>query len=312
MTHQSSRAPKQQANANRQTAQAGVLTRVPSEALVVTGIASVQLGAALAVRLFDRAGASGVVLLRLVFASLILLAVSRPRLRAQTPSQLRLSVGFGVVLAVMNLAFYAAIARIPLGIGVALEFLGPLVVGVTGSRRRIDFAWVALAAAGVLALSRGDTHALNLLGVLFALLAAAAWATYILVNARMGRAFTDGSGLAVAMCVAAVIALPLGVPSGGRHLLSPHVLLIGAAVGLLSSAIPYTLEMEALRRISPSVFGVLMSLEPAVAALAGFLILSQGLSLRELAGIALVVVASAGASRGAGRGVAAVTAAGPP
>ena len=275
---------------------ADALRRVPSAGLVVTGIASVQFGAALAITVFDRAGASGVVLLRLVFASLILLALWRPHLRHQTRRQLRLAVVFGVVLGVMNLAFYAAISRIPLGIGVALEFLGPLAVGIAGSRRRLDLAWVALAAGGVLALSRGDTHALNLVGVLLALLAAAAWAAYILVNARMGAMFNDGSGLAVAMCVAAVIALPLGIPAGGRQLLSPHVLLIGAAVGVLSSAIPYTLEMEALRRIAPSVFGVLMSLEPAVAALAGFLILGQGLSLRELAGIALVILASAGAS----------------
>jgi inner membrane transporter RhtA len=275
---------------------------VPSAGLVVTGIVSVQFGAALAVKAFDRAGPSGIVLLRLAFASLILFAVSRPRLRGQTRSQMRLAVGFGVVLAVMNLAFYAAISRIPLGIGVAIEFLGPLAVGVAGSRRPLDLAWVALAACGVLALSRGDAHALNLLGVLLALVAAAAWAAYILCNARMGQAFSDGSGLTFAMFVATVIALPFGIHSGGRHLLSPDVLLIGAAVGLLSSAIPYTLEMEALRRISPSVFGVLMSLEPAVAALAGFLLLSQGLSARELAGIALVIVASAGASTGAQRG----------
>jgi inner membrane transporter RhtA len=275
---------------------------VPSAGLVVTGIVSVQFGAALAVKAFDRAGPSGIVLLRLAFASLILFGVSRPRLRGQTRSQVRLAVGFGVVLAVMNLAFYAAISRIPLGIGVAIEFLGPLAVGVAGSRRPLDLAWVALAACGVLALSRGDAHALNLLGVLLALVAAAAWAAYILSNARMGQAFTDGSGLTFAMCVATVIALPFGIHAGGRHLLSPGVLLVGAAVGLLSSAIPYTLEMEALRRISPSVFGVLMSLEPAVAALAGFLLLSQGLSARELGGIALVIVASAGASTGAQRG----------
>jgi inner membrane transporter RhtA len=279
--------------------------------LVLTAIASVQFGAAIAVTAFDRAGASGVVLLRLVFASLILLAVWRPRLRNHTRRQLRLAVGFGVVLGVMNLAFYAAIARIPLGIGVALEFLGPLAVGVAGSRRRVDLAWVGLAAVGVFALSRGDTHALSLIGVLFALLAAAAWGAYILCNARMGRTFSDGSGLAVAMCVAVMIALPFGIAAGGRHLLSPHVLLIGAAVGLLSSAIPYTLEMEALRRISPSVFGVLMSLEPAVAAFAAFVILRQGLSLRELVGIALVIVASAGASRGAQRDLAAATTASP-
>lgn len=219
----------------RVPAPTGVLVRVPSAGLVTTGIVSVQFGAAFAVTLFDRAGASGVVLLRLAFASLLLLGVSRPHLHDQTPRQLRLACGFGVVLAAMNLAFYAAISRIPLGIAVSLEFLGPLGVAVAGSRRQLDFAWVVLAAVGVLALSRGDTHALNLVGVLFALLAAAAWATYIFGNARMGRAFADGSGLALAMCVATMIALPFGVNAGGRHLFSPHVLLLGAVVGMLSS-----------------------------------------------------------------------------
>ncbi len=280
---------------------ANALDRVPSAGLVLTGIASVQVGAALAVPVFGRVGSSGVVLLRLVFASLILLVIWRAQLRGATRSPLGLTVVFGTVLAVMNLAFYAAIARLPLGIAVALEFLGPLAVGVAGSRRWVDFAWVAAAAVGVVALSHGDTHALNLTGVLFALLAASAWAAYILCNARMGRASNDGSGLALAMCVAAVIALPFGISAGGGQLLNLHVLLVGAVVGLLSSAIPYTLEMEALRRISPSIFGVLMSLEPAVAAVAGFLILSQGLSSRELVGITLVIAASAGASRGARR-----------
>lgn len=272
------------------------LDRVPATGLVVAGIFSVQFGAAIAVTAFHRAGPSGVVLLRLTFASLILLGVSRPRLRALTRERLPLVAAFGVVLGVMNLAFYAAISRIPLGIGVAIEFLGPLGVAIAGSRRRVDLAWVVMAAAGVLALSRGGAHGLNLLGVMLALLAGAAWATYILLNARIGRAFSDGSGLALAMCLAALLALPFGVHNGAGRLLHAHVILIGAAVGLLSSAIPYSLEMKALRRISPAVFGVLMSLEPAVAALAGFLIIAQQLSLRELLGIALVILASAGAS----------------
>jgi inner membrane transporter RhtA len=280
---------------------ASIVRRAPSPVLILCGITSVQFGAAIAVSAFDRAGASGIVLLRLIFASLILLAIWRPRARGRRRDERRLIVVFGVVLAVMNLSFYAAIARIPLGIGVAIEFLGPLGVGVAGSRRARDLVWVAMAALGVAALSRGDTHALDLLGVLLALVAAAAWAAYILCNARMGRGSADGSGLAISMCIAAVVALPFGIPAGGAQLLSPHVLLVGAGVGLLSSAIPYSLEMEALRRISASVFGVLMSLEPAVAALAGFLVLGQGLSARELGGIALVVAASAGASLGARR-----------
>jgi inner membrane transporter RhtA len=196
----------------------------------------------------------------------------------------------------MNVAFYESIQRIPLGIAVTIEFVGPLAVALVGSRRKLDFLWVALAALGIVALMQGDTHGLNTVGVVLALAAGCMWGLYIVVNARVGKAFEDGSGLALAMCVASVLVLPLGVAEGGASLVHPHSLLLGAAVGMLSSAIPYTLELEALRRIAKSVFGVLMSLEPAMAALAGFLIIGQSLSGRELAGIALVIVASLGAS----------------
>jgi inner membrane transporter RhtA len=175
--------------------------------------------------------------------------------------------------------------------------VGPLGVAVAGSRRATDFLWVVLAAVGILALTRGGAHGVDGVGVLFALLAGAFWAAYILVNARVGQAYTGASGLAIAMCIASVVALPFGLVSGGSHLVQPHVLLLGCAVGMLSSAIPYSLELEALRRIATSVFGVLMSLEPAMAALAGFLVLGQGLSARAIVGIALVVMASIGASR---------------
>lgn len=277
------------------------LACVPSPVLVLGAIASVQTGAALATTIFDQIGPGGAVLLRLLTASVVLLVVWRPRIRALTRRQLALAVLFGLVLAAMNLCFYHALARIPLGIAVTLEFAGPLAVGVAGSRRRLDLLWVALALVGILALTRGDAHRLNGYGVALALAAGAAWGAYILVQARIGRTFRDGSGLALAMGVATVLALPVGVSEGGGGLLRPHDLLIGVLVGLLSSAIPYSLELEALRRIAAGVFGVLMSLEPAVAAVAGFLVLGQGLSVRELAGIALVVVASLGASRRARR-----------
>jgi inner membrane transporter RhtA len=208
-----------------------------------------------------------------------------------------LAVLFGLVLAGMNLCFYNALDRIPLGVAVTIEFVGPLGVAVAGSRRATDFLWVVLAAVGILALTRGGAHGVDGVGVLFALLAGAFWAAYILVNARVGQAYTGASGLAIAMCIASVVALPFGLVSGGSHLVQPHVLLLGCAVGMLSSAIPYSLELEALRRIATSVFGVLMSLEPAMAALAGFLVLGQGLSARAIVGIALVVMASIGASR---------------
>jgi inner membrane transporter RhtA len=264
---------------------------------VLGGIASVQTGSAVATTLFARVGPAGAVLLRLVFASIVLVALWRPALRTRSRRDLLLAALFGLVLGGMNLSFYEAIRRIPLGIGVTIEFVGPLAVAIAGSRRRLDLLWVALAAVGIVALMRGGVHGLNTLGVAFALIAGCMWGAYILVNARVGRAFEEGTGLGIAMCVAVLLVLPFGAAEGAARLFQPHVLAVGAAVGILSSAIPYTFEMEALRRIATNVFGVLMSLEPAVAALAGFLIIGQGLSARQLVGIALVVAASAGASR---------------
>lgn len=275
----------------------GLLSRAPSPVLVLGAIGSVQFGSAVASTLFASIGPGGAVLLRLVSASLVLLIISRPRLRTRTRRELLLAASFGIVLAAMNLSFYEAIRRIPLGIGVTIEFIGPLMVAVAGTRKRVDFLWVALAAVGIVALMRGDAHGVDPLGAGLALIAGCMWGAYILINARVGRAFADGAGLTLAMCVGSVAALPAGVIEGGAQLVTLHSLAVGAAVGMLSSAIPYSLEMEALRRIATSVFGVLMSLEPAVAALAGFLVLGQNLSARELVGIALVVVASGGASR---------------
>jgi inner membrane transporter RhtA len=277
-------------------ARAGVLAHAPSPALVLGAIASVQFGSATAATLFAAIGPGGAVLLRLVFASAVLVALWRPRLRRLERRQWVLVLLFGVVLAGMNLSFYHALRLIPLGIAVTIEFAGPLAVAIGGSRRRLDLLWAALAAAGILALARGSTHGLSALGVGLALLAGGLWGAYILVNARVGRAFAGGGGLALAMCVAALVAAPIGLLEGGAHLLEPRSLALGCLVGMLSSAIPYSFELEALRRIRVGVFGVLMSLEPAMAALAGLLVLGQGLSPRELGGIALVICASTGAS----------------
>jgi inner membrane transporter RhtA len=275
----------------------GLLTRAPSGALVLTAIASVQFGSAIAAKLFDSVGPGGAVLLRLLTASIVLVALWHPRVRHRARNEWLLAGALGAVLAGMNLFFYMALDRIPLGIAVTFEFAGPLAVAVSGSRRPIDVLWVGLAAAGILALSRGDTHGLDPLGVTFALLAGCFWGAYILLQARLGRAFPDATGLALAMCVAALVAAPVGLVQGGSDLVAPRSLALGLCVGLLSSAIPYSLELEALRRIKPHVFGVLMSLEPAMAAVAGFLVLGQDLSARAIAGIALVVAASVGASR---------------
>jgi len=274
--------------------------RAPPTGLVLAAVASVQFGAALAKTLFDELGPGGTVFLRVLFAALVLFALWRPRLAGRPSRDVWLAAAFGVSLAGMNLAFYGALDRIPLGVAVTFEFVGPLGVAVAGSHRALDLLWVLLAAAGILLLSDfGDFAGLDTAGVGLAVLAGAFWAAYILLSARTGRVFPGGSGLALAMVVASALLVPVGVAEGGDALLRPELLGLGAAVAMLSSAVPYSLELEALRRLPAQVFGVLMSLEPAVAALAGFVVLGEDLSARELVAILLVVAASAGAARGA-------------
>jgi inner membrane transporter RhtA len=269
-------------------------------ALVFAAVTTLQLGAAFAVTLFDDAGPAGTAVMRLGIAAAVLLAIWRPRVRGHAPSHLATAVAFGLALCTMNIAIYEAMQRIPIGVAVTIEFAGPLSLAVALSRRVLDGVWVLLAAAGILLLTRpwGASH-LDPAGIGFALLAAAAWAAYIPISARTGRLFPGGAGLAIAMTVGAVVIAPFGIAQGGSALLRPGVLASGAVVALASSVIPYSLELESLRRIPQRVFGVLMSLEPAVAALAGFLVLGQSLGGVELVAIALVVAASAGASAGA-------------
>jgi inner membrane transporter RhtA len=232
-------------------------------------------------------------------AALVLAMVWRPRIVSPSRRDVGLVLLFAASLAAMNACFYASLDRLPLGIAVTFEFVGPLGVAVFGSRKPLDLAWVGLAAAGILLLSDFGNADLDGLGVLLALTAGAFWAAYILLSARVGQAFPGGGGLSLAMLLAAVPLAPIGIAEGGSDLLVPSVLLVGAAVGVLSSAIPYALELEALRHLPTGVFGVLMSLEPGMAALAGFVVLGEALATREVAAILLVVVASAGAARGA-------------
>ena len=268
--------------------------------LVLGGVVSVQAGSALATTLFDELGPGGAVLLRNLFAALVLVAVWRPVLREHSKPALRSAAIFGIALAGMNLSFYEALDRLPLGIAVTLEFTGPLAVAIAGSRRAIDLLWVTMAAAGIVLLSGGfGGEGIDTVGALFALAAGAFWGGYILISARVGREFSGGTGLAIAMSVSAILLLPVGVGDGGGELLDPALLAAGAGVALLSSVIPYSLELEALRRLSPGTFGVLMSLEPAAAALIGLIALDQGLAAAEVVAIALVVAASAGALRSA-------------
>ncbi len=271
------------------------LGAVPPPAQVLAGILSVQVGAALAKQLFGVVGSAGTVALRLFFAALVLLVVWRPTMRIGRPAW-TVVAGYGLVLGAMNLCFYLALAKIPLGIAVTIEFLGPLAVAIGGSRRWLDGLWALFAAGGVVLLTegRGDLH---IAGILFALGAAVCWASYILLSAALGRHSSDGGGLALGMALAALVVAPVGIVDSGTALLEPWVLAVGFGVALLSSVIPYSLELEALRKIPPRVFGVLMSLEPAVAALVGLIVLGEVLAPVQWVAVLLVVAASVGATR---------------
>jgi inner membrane transporter RhtA len=242
--------------------------RVVPPVLVLFSILSVQLGAALAKSLFPAIGSGGTVFLRVGLAALVLLLVWRPHLRAYTRANYALVALFGLTIAAVNAAFYAAIARIPLGIAVTLEFVGPLGVAFVASRRRSDLLWAGLAAGGVLLLAPIGNLTIDPLGVGLALVAGGCWAAYI----------------------------PLGVASGRGMLLDPRVLLVGCGVAVLSTLIPFSLELEALRLLPARVFGVLMSLEPAIAALIGWVVLKETTGLRALVALTLIMVASGGAS----------------
>jgi inner membrane transporter RhtA len=269
----------------------------PPPVLLLGSIASVQFGAAFADKLFAQAGPGGVVFLRLSLSAIILLALARPSLRNRSRRDLLAALAFGVILAAMNWSFYEAIDRLPLGSAVTIEFVGPLAVAVVGSRRGLDIVWVLLAAGGVTLLStRGDHRAITGSGVALALFAAACWAGYILLSKRVGSAFAALDGLAIALGVGAVLLVPVGLVQGGTALLRPSVLGGGLAVALLSSLIPYSLEITALRRLSSAAFGILMSLEPAVAALAGVVVLSQPLTGVLLIALVMVAAASLGST----------------
>lgn len=270
--------------------------RVPPPALLLVSVTSVQFGSALATRLFGEVGPAGTVFLRMGFAALVLVALARPSVRGLARAQVRIVLVFGATMAAMNLCFYEALQRLPLGVAVTIEFAGPLGVAVALSRRRLDLAWAALAAAGIVALAHPGGQAIDATGLVFIVMAAALWAAYILLAQRLGGHFDGADGIALALVVAALIGIVPGVVGAGGALLEPRALGIGAAVAMLSSAIPYTLEVEALRRMAAGVFGVLMSLEPALATLAGFIVLGQALSAIDLVAIALVVAASVGAS----------------
>ncbi|SEH00639.1 inner membrane transporter RhtA [Nonomuraea solani] len=271
---------------------------IPPSGLVLLGIFSVQLGAGFAKELFATLPPSAVVFLRIAAGALIMGLLVRPRLKGLSWGDWAVGIGFGATLAVMNLVFYEALARLPMGIAVAIEFLGPLGVAVAASRRRLDLLWVGLAAAGVVLLAPwGDSSSVSWAGIGFAMVAGVCWAGYILLSAAAGQRFPGTTGLSFAMIVSAVLVAPVGVTTGGADLLQPELLLIGLGVGLLSSVIPYSLELQALRRMPKQVFGILMSLEPAAAALIGVLLLSEFLQVQQWVAIICIVAASLGSTR---------------
>jgi threonine/homoserine efflux transporter RhtA len=291
----------------------------PPSVLVLAGIISVQLGAGLAARMFHQAGPAGLTGLRLWWAALIMAAIGgrglagafRSIVSERAWGDLAVAVTFGVVLGAMNYSIYQSFARIPLGVAVTIEFLGPLAVAVASSRRLLDLLWVVMAAGGVVLLTHGGTSlaspavkagpvlglSTQAAGVAFGLIAAACWACYILLSRATGRRFSGSAGLSIAMIVAAVLVTGPAVAQAGGTLLHPAVIAAGLAVGLLSSVIPYRFELEALRRVPTGLFGIWMSFEPVVAALVGLAVLGEGLAARQWLAIVLVVVACAGAAR---------------
>lgn len=264
--------------------------------LVLIGILSVQWGAGLAKTLFDDAHPTTIVWLRLATSAVILAAWARPKLRGHSRSDWGVVVAFGLCLAVMNWSFYQSFQRIPIGLAVTIEFIGPLTVAVLGSRRARDLIWVALAGLGVVLLGL-EPGELNWPGVLFALVAGTAWAIYIYVAGATGRRWENFDGLAMASVIAAGLVTPLMLAGHGSDLGQAHIVLLGAVVGLMSSVIPYACELVALRTLKPSTFGILMSLEPAAAALAGFVVVGETLAVPQVLAIACVIAASVGATR---------------
>ena len=275
------------------------LDHLPPPVIVAGAILSIQLGAAIATELFDSVGPSGATLLRIALGMVVLIAVGRPRLLGRTRRELLLGLGFGVALGLTNLLFYEALVRLDLGVAVTIEFLGPIGLAALLSRRPAHFLWVALAGLGVVLLAAPwAAGSVPLAGVAFAAGAGLFWALYIVMAQRSGAAFQGFDGLGLGMVFATLVVLVPGVAGGGSELLNLHVLLIGLAAAVLSSTIPYVLETEALRRMPARVFSVMMSLEPAAAAVIGFAVLGQAIGAREAAAIACVVAAGIGVTRG--------------
>ena len=269
---------------------------IPPIPAVLLSIISVQCGAAIAKGLFPEIGAAATASLRIGLSAIILLVAFRPNLSKLNAKQWKYVTLYGLSLGAMNMIFYMAIERIPIGLGVTLEFVGPLVLAIFSSKKAIDFIWVVLAAIGIALIAPWTSNGLNLTGVLLALLAGGFWAAYIILGGRISKIMKGGEAVAVGMLFATILILPFGIFSGGLNQLSPKLLGLGAALALLSSAIPFTLEINALKQLPARTFSILMSLEPAMASLAAFVFLQEYLSIIECVAVACVVIASAGSS----------------
>ena len=272
------------------------LFNIPPIPAVLFAIISVQSGAAIAKTLFPAIGAAGTASLRIGISAIILLAVYRPNLLKITPNQWKIVISYGLSLGAMNLIFYLAIERIPIGLAVTLEFIGPLVVAVIGSKRLIDYLWVLLAAIGIVLIAPWSNNGIDLLGVLFALLAGALWAAYIVLGTKVSKIMKGGDAVATGMLFASILIVPFGILENGLTNLTPTFLYLGIALALLSSAIPFTLEMKALAQLPARTFSILMSLEPAAASIFAFIFLQEYLTFNEILAVVFVVIASVGST----------------
>ena len=272
------------------------LFNIPPIPAVLFAIISVQSGAAIAKTLFPAIGAAGTASLRIGISAIILLAIYRPNLFKITPNQWKIVIYYGLSLGAMNLIFYLAIERIPIGLAVTLEFIGPLLVAVIGSKRLIDYLWVLLATAGIVLIAPWSNNGIDLLGVLFALLAGAFWAAYIVLGTKVSKIMKGGDAVATGMLFASILIVPFGISENGLNNLTPTFLYLGIALALLSSAIPFTLEMKALAQLPARTFSILMSLEPAAASIFAFIFLQEYLTFNEILAVVFVVIASVGST----------------
>ncbi|RNL51715.1 EamA family transporter [Pedobacter jejuensis] len=269
---------------------------IPPVPAVILSIVSVQGGAAIAKGIFPVIGAAATSSLRIVLSAIILILFNRPSLKNLTPQQWKTVSLYGITLGLMNLIFYKAIERIPLGLGVTLEFIGPLVLAISGSKKALDFLWVVLAAIGIAFIAPWKSNGVDLIGVILALVAGIFWAAYIVLGGRISKIMDGGKAVTIGMMFASAVIIPFALADGILVNITPKIFMAGLALALLSSAIPFTLEMKALKKMPAKTFSILMSLEPAAGALSGLIFLNEYLSFYEWIAVVLVIIASAGAT----------------